>query len=179
MPLVSQMMTSLRQDYYTPQEVLELARSALRPVGGMLLDPATGPTNPTRAGTFYDGATPERDGLEIRWELPWFCNPPYGRGVGVWVQAACDARAPGILLTPARPDTAWWGNLYRHADAVAFWRGRMRFSAPGAPRSDPAPFPTQLALLHAPPSLETHFRAVFRDHCSAIVPGGRQLELDL
>jgi hypothetical protein len=43
-----------------------------------------------------------------------------------------------VMLVPGRIDTAWYHSLARSADAVAEWRGRLKFR--GAPSC--APFPS-------------------------------------
>ena len=85
--------------------------------------------------------TPEDDGLAQDW-APWKCwmNPPYGRGIGQWVQKAWEESAKGALvvcLLPARTDTSWW-HEYAARGRVRFVRGRLKFGD----GSNPAPFPS-------------------------------------
>ena len=54
--------------------------------------------------------------------------------------AKCDVDDHCVMLLPARTDTRWWESLIT-ADALLFWRGRLRFV--GAPA--PAPFPSVIA----------------------------------
>src|ERR1700693_1932835 len=54
--------------------------------------------------------TKEQDGLAQRW---WgervFCNPPYGRDIGMWVRkCARGGAALAVGLLPARTDTEWF-----------------------------------------------------------------------
>lgn len=86
------------------------------------------------------------DGLATPWDGVGndliYCNPPYGRGIGAWVDKCREAAAAGetvIALLPARTDTRWfpWD-----ADALCFWKGRLTFK--GAPA--PAPFPSVVAF---------------------------------
>lgn len=131
------LMSSARGDWQTPDCVLERVRR-VAPIG---LDPCTVESNPTGAWSTY---TPEIDALKpgVLWWLPddaglIYCNPPYGRGIGAWVDKCREAAAGEtvIALLPARTDTRWfpWD-----ADAICFWRGRLTFR--GAPA--PAPFPS-------------------------------------
>lgn len=137
------LMTSDDGTWRTPELVLDLARQ-LSPTGRISLDTATSPDNPTKADAFY---TPEDDGLAQTWRtvhggLTW-CNPPYGRGITPWVKAgawAGLARQPVLMLLPARTDTAWWQDYVAKADAICFWRGRLKFSGHKAA----APFPSAL-----------------------------------
>lgn len=74
-----------------------------------------------------------------------WCNPPYGRQIGKWVQKAYEeSRKPGTLvamLLPARTDTAWFHD-YAMKGKVQFLRGRLRFG--GA--ENYAPFPSIIVI---------------------------------
>jgi hypothetical protein len=134
------MMSSVKSDWETPDEVLDLVREVF---GGEIdLDPCSVKGNPTGAGEhFY----PPLDGLAMSWHGRVFLNPPYGRALPAWVKKASTERADTIGLVPARPDTRWfqdWCAPPTGADAVCFWRGRLTFK--GAPH--PAPFPSALVL---------------------------------
>ncbi|MFQ9555799.1 MAG: DNA N-6-adenine-methyltransferase [Oscillospiraceae bacterium] len=67
---------------------------------------------PTRRRNALCITTPETDGLSQSWDRGGavFCNPPYGREIGKWVQKAFEeARGyPIVLLIPARTDTAYF-----------------------------------------------------------------------
>lgn len=133
------MTSSARPDWQTPDCVLERVRR----VGPIRLDPCTVASNPTGAQyVFWES------GLDCKWVEATeafggtrgliYCNPPYGRGIGAWVDKCREAAAAGetvIALLPARTDTRWfpWD-----ADAICFWKGRLTFR--GAPA--PAPFPS-------------------------------------
>lgn len=87
--------------------------------------------------------TPEQDGLSQPWEGAVWCNPPYGRGVGAWVQKAVQSALEGatvVMLLPARTDTKWFHQwIYRRAE-IRFLSGRLKFG--GAKNS--APFPSMV-----------------------------------
>jgi hypothetical protein len=169
--------SSKRHDWRTPHEVVDLARALLAPAGGaaaLPLDCASAPDNPTRAACFYDGGA-NGDGLMMPWDRPWWCNPPFGRGLKAWAERAATAKAPGLFLAPARVDTAWWARIYETADLVAFWRGRMRFLTPmigplrrGQDRPDlpldPCPFPVQIGVYAGPCDDAARFDFVRRAH---------------
>lgn len=63
-----------------------------------------------------------------------FVNPPYGRGIGAWVDKMIQEADHGIAilaLVPSRTDATWWHKLVRSADAVCFWGpGRISFDNP-------------------------------------------------
>jgi phage N-6-adenine-methyltransferase len=56
--------------------------------------------------------TKEDDGLKQDWGAHRvFCNPPYGRNLGMWVRKSWEASQAGalvVLLVPARTDTVWF-----------------------------------------------------------------------
>lgn len=180
--------SSKRHDWRTPPGVIDLARELLAPGGALPLDCASAPDNPTGAVRFYDGAA-NGDGLMMPWDAPWWCNPPFGRGLKAWAERAATAKAPGLFLAPARVDTAWWARIYETADLVAFWRGRMRFRTPmigplqrGHSRPDveldPCPFPVQIGVYAGPMDDEDRFNFVCRarellgPHCNGFASAG-------
>jgi phage N-6-adenine-methyltransferase len=73
-----------------------------------------------------------QDGLSLPWRGLCWCNPPYGRGIGAWVERARRAAADGagvVMLLPARTDPAWWQNDIAAASLVVFIRGRLTFGS--------------------------------------------------
>jgi phage N-6-adenine-methyltransferase len=58
--------------------------------------------------------SPLEDALGRSWDAPGavFCNPPYGRDVGKWVEKAWQEsrkrKEPIVLLVMACTDTVWW-----------------------------------------------------------------------
>lgn len=98
--------------------------------------------------------TPEMDGLKNSWNCGGavFCNPPYGRQIGLWVKKAYEESKNGItivLLIPARTDTSYFHDyIYKKAE-IRPVRGRLYFTdEDGNPKIDskskpiPAPFPS-------------------------------------
>jgi site-specific DNA-methyltransferase (adenine-specific) len=91
--------------------------------------------------------TPEVDGLKQDWGGETvFCNPPYGREIGLWVKKCYDeSRKPGtvvVMLTPARTDTAWFHDWVYHKAEVRFVRGRLKFGG----STNSAPFPSMVVV---------------------------------
>ena len=71
--------------------------------------------------------TPEQDGLKQEWTGVCWCNPPYGRLIGKWVQKAAESKCTVVMLLPARTDTRWFHDyIYKKAE-VRFLRGRLKF----------------------------------------------------
>lgn len=92
--------------------------------------------------------TPEQDGLQQEWTGTVWCNPPYGREIGKWVQKAYETAKAGraviVMLLPARTDTAWFHDfcyMNRYA-TVRFVKGRLKFG--GCKNS--APFPSMIVI---------------------------------
>ena len=110
--------SSVRQDWQTPDDVLDV----IRRVGPIALDPCTTPDNPTGAQCWITPTSPLGCGLTHSRGWPQlacggltYVNPPYGREVGRYWRLAAVSLAS--------------------ADAVCFWRGRIKFrgASAGAP----------------------------------------------
>jgi hypothetical protein len=157
--------------WMTPESFLDLVRA----VGPIALDPCTTPENPTGAAHFCCQVVvqddngrpviaPYSDGLQRRWSDfrgLVYCNPPYGRALGAWAAKCSEEARLGaeiILLVPARPDTKWFQHLW-NADALLFWRGRLKFKGATAG----APFPSAVAFW-GPSSSRFQFCKVFGEH---------------
>lgn len=84
--------------------------------------------------------SPEDDGLSQSWRgFSCWCNPPYGRDVGAWVQKAeleaRDHRTTVVMLLPAKTDTAWFHDyVWKPGPVITFYRGRVHFKNGGRPR---------------------------------------------
>ena len=75
-----------------------------------------------------------------------WCNPPYGREIGLWVKKAYEsAHESGgivVMLIPARTDTKWFHDYVLHRAEIRFIAGRLKFG--GAKNS--APFPSMVVI---------------------------------
>jgi hypothetical protein len=63
--------------------------------------------------------------------MSWFgrvwCNPPYGRETFVWLNKLAD-HGNGVALIFARTETrGFHAEIWEKADAVFFFKGRLRF----------------------------------------------------
>jgi phage N-6-adenine-methyltransferase len=86
----------------------------------------------------------ELNGLEREWFGVCWMNPPYGRGIGKWVQKAYESSLNGatvVCLLPARTDTKWW-HEYCMKGEIRFVKGRLKFG--GSKNS--APFPSAIVI---------------------------------
>ena len=84
------------------------------------------------------------DGLAQEWRGKCWMNPPYGRGIGAWVEKAYRSSRQGatvVCLLPARTDTAWWHD-YCMKGEIEFIRGRLKFGG----HSNAAPFPSAVVV---------------------------------
>ena len=75
-----------------------------------------------------------------------FCNPPYGRGVGKWVEKAYkEAQQEDtlvVMLLPARTDTKWFHEYIYNKTEIRFIKGRIKFGG----CKNPAPFPSMIVI---------------------------------
>lgn len=86
--------------------------------------------------------TPEQDGLKQEWKGVCWCNPPYGREIGKWVEKAVKSAATVVMLLPARTDTGWFHDWCLPYGEITYIRGRLKFG--GATNS--APFPSMVVV---------------------------------
>jgi DNA N-6-adenine-methyltransferase Dam len=86
------------------------------------------------------------DGLAPLWS-EWrgkrvFCNPPYGRGLGLWLKRGLEAEV-AVYLLPVRTDTIWFHEIIvPNACEIRFLRGRLKFGD----AKNSAPFPSMLIV---------------------------------
>lgn len=128
-----------RTDWASPQAVFD----ALHARFDFTIDVAADASN-AKCPRYYDLA---KDGLAQSWqgERVW-CNPPYGRGLDLWVRKAFEEASTGqatvVLLLPARTDTKWFHEyILPHAE-IEFVQGRLRFGG----HANAAPFPSMIAI---------------------------------
>lgn len=130
------MLTSNRQDWETPPELF----NRLDAIFHFTLDACAVQSNAKCARYF----SPGEDGLSKSWvgETVW-CNPPYGREIGAWIQKAYEEskRACVVMLLPARTDTAWFHD-YCAKGEITFLRGRLRIGG----MDSNAPFPSMIVI---------------------------------
>ncbi len=109
------------------------------------LDVCALPEN-TKCKAYY---TPDDNGLAKPWKGVCWCNPPYGRAIGKWVQRAWLTSAAGdtvVMLLPARTDTQWFHDyIYNRKNVeIRFVKGRLKFG--GSKNS--APFPSMVVVFY-------------------------------
>lgn len=101
------------------------------------------PCSPINAPFFHakNNFTISDDGLSKNWFGRVYLNPPYGRGMGLWLEKL-KLHGNGIALIFARTETkCFFEHIWNNADAILFVKGRIRFyhisgiqaGTPGAP----------------------------------------------
>lgn len=152
-----QLFSSSDHDWVTPQDLFDALSDEF---GGFDMDAAAKPDNAKCANYI----SPGEDSLTVDWSsrvgvgsYVWL-NPPYGRGVGRWLQKAYEESLRDIsvvVLIMARCDTAWWHDWAMKAAEIRMVRGRIHFSRDG--KSGPAPAPSAILIYS-----ENHRVPVFR-----------------
>ena len=130
--------TSNTDEWYTPQPFF----AALDAEFHFTLDAAATPQNAKCARYF----TKEDDALQQQWTGTVWCNPPYGRKIGAWIQKASDSARAGatvVLLVHARTDTRWFHSYICGKHEIRFVKGRIKFG--GAKYN--APFPSMIVVM--------------------------------
>lgn len=107
------------------------------------LDPCADETN-HKTEKYY---TKEDDGLSQDWSgQRVFCNPPYGRKIGDWVEKAFREGTKDntivVLLIPARTDTKYFHDYILHRSEIRFVKGRLKFGG----GQQGAPFPSMVVI---------------------------------
>lgn len=109
----------------TPQDFFDMLDAEF----GFTLDAAADAQN-HKCPCYY---TREQDGLKQPWPGTVWCNPPYGRQIGKWVQKASYENYVNnntiVMLLPARTDTRWFHTyIYERPNVeTRFVRGRLKF----------------------------------------------------
>lgn len=75
-----------------------------------------------------------------------FCNPPYGRALGVWVKKCYEEHIKHgvivVMLIPARTDTIYFHDFIYNKSEIRFIKGRLKFND----SKQSAPFPSMLVI---------------------------------
>ena len=89
--------------------------------------------------------TIDDDALSQPWKGVCWLNPPFGRGIELWLEKAVASAKEGatvVVLLPARTDTSWWHRFVMPNAEIRFLPGRLRFK--GA--TSVAPFPSAILV---------------------------------
>lgn len=137
----SDLMFSSKTDMWsTPQEFFDsLNREFI-----FTLDPCATKEN-AKCKKYF---TKEMNGLEQDWQGETvFCNPPYGREIGKWVEKSYKESLKNktriVMLIPARTDTRYFHDfIYHKAKEIRFLKGRLKFGD----SKNSAPFPSMVVV---------------------------------
>ena len=101
------LLSSKNMCWCTPQDFFDRLNAEF----GFVLDPAA--TDKTAKCSLY--YTPETDGLSQSWDRGGavFCNPPYGREIGKWVQKAFEEARGGVSDCFTYPSADGYGIFSR------------------------------------------------------------------
>lgn len=104
---------------------------------------------------------PEEDALSFSWKerfpdvhAAWL-NPPYGRGVGKWMEHCYHQARDGMLvvaLVMARTDTRWWHDWVMKAQVIHLIKGRLKFIGSDGVAGNSAPAPSAAIVWYSPPT---------------------------
>jgi hypothetical protein len=142
-PGPASMFSSNTGDWHTPPEIVE----AVRDLFGIIdLDPCSNSHEAPNVPALVH-FTREDDGLSRPWFGRVYLNPPYGKGIGPWIEKVREEHEAGrvtaaVVLVKAATDTRWFRVLserYPRCEVA----GRLKFSG----CKNPAPFPSVLFYL--------------------------------
>lgn len=139
------MMSSIRHDWATPRALFEMLDREFRFTLDVCADRET-----ATCEEFFSTSALDRAWVPVTDGAVW-CNPPYGRDIGRWVEKALrEARhaCPIVCLLPARTDTQWWHD-YCMKGEIRFLRGRLSFDDTKC--KGRAPFPSAIVIFRHEP----------------------------
>jgi len=112
--------TENKAEWLTPPEIIKA-------LGVFDLDPCSPELLKRPWDTAKNHFSLSDDGLYQKWEGRVWCNPPYGKETFKWVQKLAEHRN-GIALIFARTETiGFHKEVWNKADALFFFKGRLRF----------------------------------------------------
>lgn len=125
-------------EWATPQDFYDKLNAEFH----FTLDPCATAEN-AKCEKYY---TKEQDGLTQDWTGETvFCNPPYGRKIGAWIEKcykhSLNGGGTAVMLIPSRTDTQWFHDYVYGKAEIRFVKGRIRFNG-----KDNAPFPSLVAI---------------------------------
>lgn len=138
------LLSSVKMDWRTPKDFFRELDQEFH----FGLDAAATPEN-AKCERYF---TQETDGLSRPWSGygAVFCNPPYGREIGKWVQKAYSEHDRGgvtiVMLLPARTDTSYFHDYIYGKSEIRFLRGRLKFEDENGAAMNPAPFPSMVVI---------------------------------
>lgn len=135
------MFSSKTDDWTTPQDFFDELNREFK----FTLNPCADQFN-HKCATYF---TKEQDGLAQNWEgYRVFCNPPYCKEIGKWVQKSLEESKKEntlvVMLIPARTDTKYFHDYIYGKAEIRFVRGRLKFGN----SKNAAPFPSMVVIFN-------------------------------
>lgn len=119
----------------------------LEALGGFDLDPCAYHAQPWQSAKRHY-ALPHEDGLLLPWEGRVWCNPPYGKETGKWMERMA-LHDNGIMLVFARLETENFRPTWRFGHSVLALYTRIAFFRPDGTESDSGTAPSVLIAFGA------------------------------
>lgn len=124
-----------KDEWLTPPDII-------KSLGEFDLDPCSPINRPWN--TAKNHYTIENDGLSKQWNGRVWCNPPYGNQTKDWLQK-CKQHGNCIVLIFARTETRmFFDHIWNDADALFFFKGRLKFHHIDGTQSQSAGAPSVL-----------------------------------
>lgn len=131
--------TKNNDEWLTPPHIIKA-------LGPFDLDPCAPDENrrPWSTAALHYSKGQEESGLIKKWIGKVWCNPPYGRETFNWLSKLAE-HGNGIALIFARTETiGFHAEIWNKADAIFFFKGRLRFHKIDGSRGDTANAPSCL-----------------------------------
>lgn len=135
----SVLFSSKKMDWETPQWLFDQLNKEFN----FTCDVAASPEN----AKVHFFISKETNALRQDWPGVCWCNPPYGKEIGLWVKKAHEETFNGVktvMLIPDRTDTKYFHDYIYGKHEVRFLKGRLKFS--GSKNS--APFPSMIVIFN-------------------------------
>ena len=129
--------SSERDNWETPQDFFDKLNEEF----GFTLD-VCAEDDTAKCEKYY---TKKDDAFTKKWKGVCWMNPPYGRGIGVWLEKAYETsqnESTVVCLIPSRTDTKWWHDYVMQAAEIRFVKGRLKFDG----HKNSAPFPSAFVV---------------------------------
>ena len=129
--------SSERDNWETPQDFFDKLNEEF----GFTLD-VCAEDDTAKCEKYY---TKKDDAFTKEWKCVCWMNPPYGRGIGVWLKKAYETsqnESTVVCLIPSRTDTKWWHDYVMQAAEIRFVKGRLKFDG----HKNSAPFPSAVVV---------------------------------
>ena len=129
--------SSERDNWETPQDFFDKLNEEF----GFTLD-VCAEDDTAKCEKYY---TKKDDAFTKEWKGVCRMNPPYGRGIGVWLKKAYETsqnESTVVCLIPSRTDTKWWHDYVMQAAEIRFVKGRLKFDG----HKNSAPFPSAVVV---------------------------------